>query len=356
MAATAATSGRRPTSCSATTPCPTEAPRSAARPDRRRVRAARRPAAGPDRHADRRAGQPPRRHRDHHRPRRPWLPAHRGDPEGGLVRDRRTGGSLSSSRATGLKPLREHAAHDALFASGDVGAAVVAEEPLRHAASRRSRTSSTTTWWRAAGSRRRPDHDAQRRGAASGSWPCRRRRAHRRCSPPPPRSASRPPLVLFGRCCSSVVRMLPVRTAKGHGALRRILGFKRFIDESREGAGPVRRAPEPLLRVPALRDRLRRHRQVGPCLRRDRRRSCPTSPAGTWATTCSTAVVFSSVDERLHDDDLGHDGLGPGADRSSGGSGFSGVGGGGFSGGGLAAEAAAAGRPGGATSPRPGAG
>jgi uncharacterized membrane protein len=40
------------------------------------------------------------------------------------------------------------------------------------------------------------------------------------------------PLVLFGLLMIFGVRIFPSRTAKGHGTLRRVLGFKRFIDES----------------------------------------------------------------------------------------------------------------------------
>ena len=40
------------------------------------------------------------------------------------------------------------------------------------------------------------------------------------------------PLVVFGLLMVFGVRIFPARTAKGYGTLRRILGFKRFIDES----------------------------------------------------------------------------------------------------------------------------
>ena len=40
------------------------------------------------------------------------------------------------------------------------------------------------------------------------------------------------PLVVFGLLMVFGVRIFPSRTAKGYGTLRRILGFKRFIDES----------------------------------------------------------------------------------------------------------------------------
>jgi uncharacterized protein (TIGR04222 family) len=40
------------------------------------------------------------------------------------------------------------------------------------------------------------------------------------------------PVVVFGLLMIFGVRIFPSRTAKGHGVLRRILGFKRFIDES----------------------------------------------------------------------------------------------------------------------------
>ena len=40
------------------------------------------------------------------------------------------------------------------------------------------------------------------------------------------------PLVVFGLLMVFGVRIFPSRTAKGYGTLRRVLGFKRFIDES----------------------------------------------------------------------------------------------------------------------------
>ena len=81
--------------------------------------------------------------------------------------------------------------------------------------------------------RRRPDHTRAMVAVPGRAADPGRHRAHRRCSPATTSFGLLGlPLVVFGLLMVFGVRIFPSRTAKGYGTLRRILGFKRFIDES----------------------------------------------------------------------------------------------------------------------------
>ena len=71
------------------------------------------------------------------------------------------------------------------------------------------------------------------------------------------------PFVVIGLLFVFGASRMPRRTPKGTGTVRRIAGFRRYIETAERRTGPVRRAGEPLLPVPAVRRGLRRHREVG---------------------------------------------------------------------------------------------
>ena len=113
------------------------------------------------------------------------------------------------------------------------------------------------------------------------------------------------PVIVAGILLLIAARWMPKRTAKGYAVLRHTLGFKRFIDESEKHRARVRRAREHLLRVPAVRGRVRRDGEVGQGVRRSRATSRPTRRRGTCRSTrsttrCSRARSTGSRHERGH--------------------------------------------------------
>ena len=98
-----------------------------------------------------------------------------------------------------------------------------------------------------------------------------------------------------------------------------------------EGAGALRRAEEPLLGVPAVRDRVRRDREVGARRSRASTTSRPTRRRGTSSSHAFTYLAFSSAIDGFTVTTSGT--LTSTPPSTSGSSGFSGSGGG-FSGGG----------------------
>ena len=79
---------------------------------------------------------------------------------------------------------------------------------------------------------RRPDRTRDQVARDRRRGTDRRRGAHRSCWPGHELRAGRLPIVVAGLLLFIGSRWLPRRTAKGYGTLRRVLGFKMFIDES----------------------------------------------------------------------------------------------------------------------------
>ena len=84
------------------------------------------------------------------------------------------------------------------------------------------------------------------------------------------------PLVIGGLLLTFGRRWMPSRTAKGTAMPRRVRGFRTRDRDRGDAHGAVGRGGERLHAVPAVRDRVRLHRQVGEGVRGARRRCRPT--------------------------------------------------------------------------------
>ena len=136
------------------------------------------------------------------------------------------------------------------------------------------------------------------------------------------------PLLVAGILFTFGAYWSPQRTAEGQRGPPPHRGVPALHRRIGEGARPVRRTEEPVLRVPALRDRLRRDGEVGGCVRRSRRPAAGHVVLVHRVDRVHVPRVLER-DRRLHGSTSGT--LTSTPPSTSGSSGFSG---GGFSGGG----------------------
>ncbi len=142
------------------------------------------------------------------------------------------------------------------------------------------------------------------------------------------------PVIVGGILLLIASRWMPKRTAKGYAVLRHTLGFKRFIDESEKHRAQFAERDEHLLRVPAVRGRVRGDRRSG---RRRSRVSATSVDTSSWYVSqhAFDYAVFSSAIDGFAVTSAGTLTSSPASSGSSGfsGGGFSGGGGGGGGGG-----------------------